>query len=70
MQQADGRLAWNILTDLYLAVLPATFLYRLNLTLRKKLGLFALLGLGATAAVFAAVKTSYPHRLSARPDTT
>ncbi|QUC21865.1 uncharacterized protein UV8b_06106 [Ustilaginoidea virens] len=67
---ALGLSAWNILTDLYLAVLPATFLYRLNLTFRKKLGLCALLGLGATAAVFAAVKTSYLYQLSARSDIT
>ncbi|GAB0134512.1 hypothetical protein EsDP_00002879 [Epichloe bromicola] len=61
---------WNILTDLFLAFLPATFLYNLDLTVKKKLGLCLLLGLGATAAVFAAVKTSYLSSLTARSDIT
>ncbi|KAK2606307.1 hypothetical protein QQS21_003238 [Conoideocrella luteorostrata] len=61
---------WNILTDLFLALLPATFLYNLDLTLTKKLGLCVLLGLGITAAVFASVKTMFLTSLNERSDIT
>lgn len=61
---------WNILTDLFLAFLPATFLYNLDLTVKKKIGLCLLLGLGAMAAVFAAIKTKYLSSLTARSDIT
>jgi hypothetical protein len=40
------EIAFNAITDLYLAVFPTTILWRLNLELRVKLGLVALLGLG------------------------
>ncbi|OAQ65152.1 hypothetical protein VFPPC_06312 [Pochonia chlamydosporia 170] len=62
--------SWNILTDVFLAVLPATFLYNLELTWKKKIGLCVLLGLSFAAAVFATVKTKYLTSLSGRSDIT
>ncbi|KAG6000897.1 hypothetical protein E4U43_001466, partial [Claviceps pusilla] len=60
---------WNIVVDLFLAVLPATFFYKLNLTLKKKIGLCALLGLGSLAAICAAVKAKYLYLMTVRSDT-
>ncbi|TWU70622.1 hypothetical protein ED733_000770 [Metarhizium rileyi] len=62
--------SWNIMTDVFLAVLPATFMYKLELTWKKKLGLCALLGLSFAAAIFATVKTKYLTSLSGRSDIT
>ncbi|KAG5948797.1 hypothetical protein E4U53_006148 [Claviceps sorghi] len=59
---------WNIMVDVFLAVLPATFFCRLNLTLKKKIGLCALLGLGSLAAICAAVKTKYLYSLTTPSD--
>jgi hypothetical protein len=53
-----------------LAILPATFLYNLALTTRKKIGLCILLGLSFAAAIFATVKTKYLTSLSGRSDIT
>ncbi|KAG6004985.1 hypothetical protein E4U21_000557 [Claviceps maximensis] len=61
---------WNIVVDVFLAVLPATFLYKLNLTVRKKIGLYALLSLGSLAGICAAVKTKYMYGLTTRSDIT
>lgn len=65
-----GLLGYNILTDTILAFLPASFLYKLNLTWKKRIGLCVLLGLGLAAAVFAAVKTKYLGSLNERSDIT
>ncbi|KAG8424736.1 hypothetical protein J3458_001505 [Metarhizium acridum] len=62
--------SWNILTDVFLAVLPVTFMYNLKLSWRKKIGLCALLGLSFTAAIFATVKTKYLTSLGGRSDIT
>ena len=40
------RAGFNALTDLILAVFPATFLWPLNLKLQKKIGLILVMGLG------------------------
>ena len=45
-------------------------MYKLNLSVKKKVGLCLLLGLGITAAIFAIVKTKYLSSLSARSDIT
>ena len=43
-------LAVNIITDFILAVFPATFLWQLNIQLRKKIGLMLVMGLGILSA--------------------
>ncbi|KHN94962.1 uncharacterized protein MAM_07189 [Metarhizium album ARSEF 1941] len=62
--------SWNILADVFLALLPVTFMYNLELGRWRKLGLCVLLGLSFTAAVFAAIKTRYLLLLSRRSDVT
>ncbi|KAG5924713.1 hypothetical protein E4U42_004565 [Claviceps africana] len=59
---------WNMVVDVFLAVLPATFFCKLNLTLKKKIGLCALLGLGSLAAICAAAKTKYLYSLTTPVD--
>lgn len=63
-------LGWNILTDVFLAALPASFMYKLDLSTRKKVGLSILLGLGATSAIFAGIKTMFLTSLGERSDVT
>ncbi|KAG6038351.1 hypothetical protein E4U41_004301 [Claviceps citrina] len=46
-----------MVVDVFLAVLPATFFYNMDLTWRKKLGISVLLGLGSMAGICAAIKT-------------
>ena len=58
------------MVDVMLAILPVTILYKLNLSLKKKLGLSALLGLGLVAAICGAIKTKFLAGLSARSDLT
>ncbi|OAA33221.1 integral membrane protein [Moelleriella libera RCEF 2490] len=62
--------SWNILTDVFLAALPASFMYKLDLSTRKKVGLSILLGLGATSAIFAGIKTMFLTSLGERSDVT
>lgn len=64
------HLGWNVMVDVVLAVLPVTIFYKLNLRLKKKLGLSALLGLGLVAAICGAIKTKFLAGLSARSDLT
>ena len=49
---------WNALMDICLALLPVTIIPQLQLSIRKKVGLCILLGLGILAAFSAAFKTS------------
>ena len=42
--------------DLYLAVYPATVLWKLQMNMKKKLGLSAALGFGIVATIVAAYK--------------
>ena len=66
----SGTPGWNVLVDVVLAILPITFFWRLKFTWQKKAALCTLLGLGITAAIFAAIKTSYLACLDARSDLT
>ncbi|KAJ5743851.1 hypothetical protein N7533_008721 [Penicillium manginii] len=55
--------AFNATTDLYLAVFSTYIFWYLNLKLRVKLGLVALLGMGIFAMVAAIIKTVQTHVL-------
>lgn len=59
-----------MLIDVLLAVLPVTIFYNLSLSLSKKLGLCALLGLGLIAGVCGIIKTKFLASLNARSDLT
>ncbi|KAM7214601.1 hypothetical protein V8F06_010000 [Rhypophila decipiens] len=62
--------SWNIMADVVLALLPATFISGLKLRLGKKIALCILLSLGLIAAVFSAIKVPYLADLGARVDFT
>ncbi|KAF2962889.1 hypothetical protein GQX73_g10686 [Xylaria multiplex] len=47
----------NVVTDFILAVIPATIVWRLQLSVQKRLGLIILLGAGILSVVSAAIKT-------------
>ncbi|RHZ70902.1 hypothetical protein CDV55_106844 [Aspergillus turcosus] len=47
----------NIAADAVLAIIPATFLFSMNISLRKKINLTILLGLGSMATICGIVKT-------------
>ncbi|GAW14082.1 hypothetical protein ANO14919_034740 [Xylariales sp. No.14919] len=47
----------NVVTDFILAVLPAAIVWRLQLSVKKRLGLAALLGAGILSVISAAIKT-------------
>ncbi|KAJ6145399.1 hypothetical protein N7470_009294 [Penicillium chermesinum] len=59
---------FNAATDLYLALFSTVIFWRLNLKVRVKLGLVALLGLGLFAMAAAIIKT-VQTRILATPDT-
>lgn len=42
----DRRIALSAFLDLFLAVYPATVLYRLQMNRKKKIGLMMILGMG------------------------
>lgn len=56
--------------DVLLAVLPATIFYNLKMSVGKKLGLCALLGLGLIAAICGAIKIKFLAGLNSRSDLT
>ncbi|KAK3365414.1 hypothetical protein B0H63DRAFT_112484 [Podospora didyma] len=62
--------AYNILVDIVLAVLPATFIANLSLPLKKKVALCILLSLGFIAAICSGLKIRYLDKLGARTDFT
>ncbi|KAI1848709.1 hypothetical protein JX266_005568 [Neoarthrinium moseri] len=62
--------AWNIGCDIVLALLPASFISKLNLDFRRKLALCVLLGLGLFDAVFSGIKVKFLIDLTARADFT
>ncbi|KAI9882289.1 MAG: hypothetical protein M1823_005967 [Watsoniomyces obsoletus] len=62
--------SFNGVVDVVLAILPITIFYKLNMSLRKRVGLCALLGTGLLAAVSAAIKTTHLPNLTARGDFT
>ncbi|CRG85999.1 hypothetical protein PISL3812_03002 [Talaromyces islandicus] len=56
--------------DLYLAIYPATVLWKLHMSMKKKLALMAALGLGTVAAVMAVVKCTQLKGLADTADYT
>lgn len=48
------RPAVNVITDFTLAVFPATFIWQLNMKLRKKIGLILVMGLGILSVICSA----------------
>ncbi|KAI1372863.1 hypothetical protein F4677DRAFT_449117 [Hypoxylon crocopeplum] len=62
--------SWNSAVDFALALLPASFIWRLHLTVRKRIGLAVLLGCGTLSGVCAALKTAQLVSLTARSDLT
>ncbi|OCL05545.1 hypothetical protein AOQ84DRAFT_441419 [Glonium stellatum] len=58
------------LMDFLLAFMPITLVYRLQLNLRKKVGLCLLLGCGSLTGICAAIKTSKLVSLASRSDLT
>ena len=70
MKFVKRTLAWNSLFDLVLAVLPIHFIMNLNLSLRKRIGLCVLLGLGLLTCATAIIKTTTLTSLGARSDIT
>ena len=44
------RPAFNVITDIALAIFPATFLWNLNMQLQKKIGLMSVMGLDVLSA--------------------
>ncbi|KAL2048480.1 hypothetical protein N7G274_000392 [Stereocaulon virgatum] len=72
-RQADYAIfssAYFSFIDFFLAVIPSTFVWNLNLKLQKKIALSMLLSLGAFAGVCSAIKTAYLKELGARADFT
>ncbi|KAI1345328.1 integral membrane protein [Xylaria sp. FL0043] len=62
--------AWNIAADIVLALLPTTFISKLNLHRRKKIAVCVLLGLGLIAAIFSGIKVHFLGLLASRADFT
>ncbi|KAL2005156.1 hypothetical protein VTN00DRAFT_3006 [Thermoascus crustaceus] len=62
--------AWNALLDLFLALLPIRFIRKLNTSVRKRVGLAVLMGLGLLTCAAAVVKTTTLKGLGARSDIT
>lgn len=62
--------SWNAAVDFVLALSPASFIWRLHLTVRKRVGLIMLLGCGMLSGVCAAFKTAQLVSLAARSDLT
>lgn len=63
-------IAFSAFVDLYLAVYPSFVLFKLQMSLRKKIALSAALGLGTVAAVCAMVKCSQIKGLQNQSDST
>ncbi|KAL1960574.1 hypothetical protein VTO42DRAFT_7153 [Malbranchea cinnamomea] len=62
--------ALSAFVDLYLAIYPSTVLFKLHMSLRKKLALSAALGLGSIAATMAIVKVIQLKGLADKSDYT
>lgn len=58
------------MTDVVLATLPTTIFYKLQMSLKTKLGLCIILSLGLVAAICGAIKTKFLASLNARSDLT
>ncbi|KAG8161510.1 hypothetical protein KVR01_008497 [Diaporthe batatas] len=62
--------AWNFFVDILLAILPVSFVYKLNLRLHKKIALAGLLSLGLVAALCGGIKWQYENDLTDPSDFT
>lgn len=62
--------SWLAFIDLALALLPSTIIWSLQLNLKRKVGISAVMGLGVFACICACIKTSKLPELSARGDLT
>ncbi|PLB51166.1 hypothetical protein P170DRAFT_355966 [Aspergillus steynii IBT 23096] len=62
--------AISAFVDLYLAIYPSTVLFKLQMSLRKKIALSAAMGLGAVAAACAIVKCAQIKGLADKTDPT
>ncbi|CAF9923648.1 hypothetical protein IMSHALPRED_005982 [Imshaugia aleurites] len=62
--------AYYTFVDMFLALLPTTFVWDLNLKRERKIALSMLLGLGVFAGICSAIKVAYLHDLSSRADFT
>ncbi|KAF4220395.1 hypothetical protein CNMCM8980_009671 [Aspergillus fumigatiaffinis] len=60
----------NIAADAVLAIIPATFLFSMNLSLKKRINLTILLGLGSMATICGIVKTIELNSIRDDPDFT
>ncbi|RHZ51486.1 uncharacterized protein CDV56_106902 [Aspergillus thermomutatus] len=60
----------NIVADAVLAIIPATFLLSMNISLKKKINLTILLGLGSMATICGIVKTIELDSINNDPDFT
>lgn len=62
--------AYSVFLDFFLALLPISIVYNLQMSLKKKISLCILLGLGCLSGIAAAIKTSETMRLNSRSDFT
>lgn len=62
--------AWGCAFDLILATMPISIIWKLHLSLRKRIGIMALLGSGIFGAVVTAVKAKELESLKRRSDFT
>lgn len=62
--------AWAAFVDIVLAIMPATIIWKLKLSLQKRLGLWALMGCGIFGAICTAYKAHLLTLLTARADFT
>ncbi|KAH1411909.1 hypothetical protein KXV95_001126 [Aspergillus fumigatus] len=60
----------NIAADAVLAIIPATFLFNMNLSLKKRINMTILLGLGSMATICGIIKTVELNSIRDDPDFT
>ena len=70
VRQANQVLGYSALSDYFLALVPATFIWHLQMSLQKKITLCILLGLGLVGGTAAIVKTIQIRDLIQREDIT
>lgn len=69
-ENTESDSAISAFVDFYLAIYPSLVLFKLQMSLRKKIALSAALGLGALAAVCAMVKCAQIKGLANQTDST
>lgn len=62
--------AWGCAFDLILATMPISIIWKLHLSLRKRVGIIALLGCGVFGAIVTAVKARELESIKSRTDFT